>query len=100
MHGNVRGQHAVRSAGLLAGEVGLETAHDDSVFRAAQRELVGTLVGVQFGAEEIGEETAEIAPIRVFAKLIPGIIYGLPTANISPEVINTIGMTWDFAQKP
>ena len=27
-------------------------------------------------------------------------IYGLPTTNISPEVINVIDMTGDFAQKP
>ena len=27
-------------------------------------------------------------------------IYGLPTTNISPEVIDMIDMTWDFAQKP
>ena len=28
------------------------------------------------------------------------IVYGLPTTNISPDVINMIGMTWNFAQKP
>ena len=27
-------------------------------------------------------------------------IYGLSTTNISPEVINMIDMTWEFAQKP
>ena len=27
-------------------------------------------------------------------------IYSLPTTNISPEGVNMIGMTWDFAQKP
>ena len=46
------------SADLLAGEVGLVSAREDSAFRAAQGELVGS---VMFGAEEIGVETAEIA---------------------------------------
>ena len=49
---------AVQNAGLLAGEVGLVSAREDSVFRATQGELVGS---VMFGAEEIGVETAEIA---------------------------------------
>ena len=48
---------AVHSAGILAGEVGLVSAREDSAFRATQGELVGS---VMFGAEEIGAETSEI----------------------------------------
>ena len=54
--------HAVvHSACLLAGEVSLETARENSIFRAAQRELVGTLAGVKFGEKEIGGEIGEIS---------------------------------------
>ena len=56
--GDVCRQQAVHSAGLLAGEVGLVSAREDSAFRAAQGELVGSSM---FGAEEIGVETTEIA---------------------------------------
>ena len=57
--GNVRRLQAVQNAGLLAGEVGLVSAREDSAFfRATQGELVGS---VMFGAKEIGVETAEIA---------------------------------------
>ena len=41
--------------------VGLVPARENSVFRAGQGELVGTLASVTFGAEKIGVETAEIA---------------------------------------
>ena len=41
----------------------------------------------------------QVAENRVFAKPETH-IYGLPTTNISPEVINMIGMTWYFAEKP
>ena len=49
---------AVQNADLLAGEVDLVSAREDSDFCATQGELVGS---VMFGAEEIGVETAEIA---------------------------------------
>ena len=49
--GDLRPLQAVQSAGLLAGEVGLVSAREDSVFRATQGELVRS---VMFGAEETG----------------------------------------------
>ena len=62
VEGRTRGDfgrlQAVQNAGLLAGEVGLVSAREDSAFRATQGELVGS---VMFGAEEIGVETAEVA---------------------------------------
>ena len=58
MRGDFRRLQAVQNAGLLAGEVGLVSAREDSSFRAKQGELVGS---VMFGAEKIGVETAEIA---------------------------------------
>ena len=56
--GDFRRRQAVQNAGLLAGEVGLVSARQDSAFRATQGELLGSVI---FGAEEIGVETAEIA---------------------------------------
>ena len=56
--GDFRRIQAVQNAGLLAGEVGLVSPREDSIFRATQGELVGS---VMFGAKEIGVETAEIA---------------------------------------
>ena len=55
--GDFRRLQAVQSAGLLAGEVVLVSAREDSVFRTTQGELVGN---VMFGAEETGAKTAEI----------------------------------------
>ena len=46
--GDFRRLQAVQNAGLLAGEVGLVSAREDSAFRATQGELVGS---VMFGAE-------------------------------------------------
>ena len=57
---DVRRLHAVHSASLLAEEVGLVPARENSVFRAAQGELVSTLANVAFGAETNGVETAEM----------------------------------------
>ena len=48
------------STRLLAGTVGLEAAPEISVFRAENRDFVGFLARVRFGAEEIGAETGEI----------------------------------------
>ena len=56
--GDIRRLHAVDSAGLLAGEVGLERRFR---FRAAQEEFVGTFVGVKFGTDEMGVDTTKIA---------------------------------------
>ena len=56
--GDFRRLHTVQNAGLLAGQVGLVSAREDSAFRATQGELVRS---VMFGAEEVGVETAEIA---------------------------------------
>ena len=47
--------------GLLAGEIRLETARDDSYFRAARGEFIGSFAGVKFGTEEISVETARRA---------------------------------------
>ena len=62
VEGRTRGDfcrlQAVQNAGLLAGEVGLVSAIEDSVYRATQGDLVGS---VMFGAEESDVETAEIA---------------------------------------
>ena len=56
--GDFRRLQAVQNTGLLAGDVGLVSAREDSAFRATQGQLVGS---VMFGAEEIGVETAEVA---------------------------------------
>ena len=56
--GDFRRIQVVQNADLLAGEVGLVSAREDSASRATQGELLGS---VMFGAEEIGVETAEMA---------------------------------------
>ena len=57
--GDVHRLHAIHSDGHLAGEVGLDSACQDSTFPAAQRECLDALAGATFGTEKIGVKAAK-----------------------------------------